>query len=451
MTFFPHLRIVFAGLLGAALLPAEEEKNYRVFVGVDLLVDKDDAKIPVENLRKHDIIVSPANGSSIRMKDVSSFGWARTLKASRSPIIIADFKESRAFSLSNDTAMQYLQTQNNMAVYQQERTAYIEAEAGQARRMQSAAIQTQSNLERAERNGMIIDGRSRQAAQEFLDNTTADLEEANLAMEDHFFEADSLVGDSTFVDKATGTSNQGGEDVLELKFEISSLVPIADAYIVVMGVVTQKEDEGITIFHQNIGAIGPEPRTVKIRKLGFEPGFTIKDVNLHVYTNGKEIATNRSEKNYALTRDEAREFLLLSHIASHPRESVDAQPVWTLAPPALLANKSGESFNYPVVVNIDADGSIISIHETEGEARTFLEQINDEADIRTKSTPTKQNDSFAQSIRLSSEDSAVSLDQTGQVPPAVIAAVSDMIFLPALELGTPIAVTTQVNLADFYR
>lgn len=451
MAFHHNFRIVIIGLLGATLLFAEEEKNYRVYVGVDLSVKKDDAKIPVESLRKNDIIVSPDNGSSIRLKEVSSFDWARTLKASRSPITISDFEESRAYSLANDKRMQYLQTQNNMAVYQQERAAYFEAEAGAARRMQSAAITNQSNLEREEKNGMIVDGLSKASAQAFLDSTTADLQAAELAQSNQFFEGESMIGDSTFVDRATGLDSDGGEDVLELKFEISSLVPIADAYIVVMGVVTQKEEEGITIFHQNIGAIGPEPRNVKIRKLGFEPGFTIKDVNLHVYTNGKEIATNRSEKNYALTRDQAREFLLLSHIAQHPRESVAAQPVWTLAPPVLLANKSGESFNYPVVVNIDADGSIISIHETESEARTFLSQIHDEADIRTKSTPTKSSDSFAQSIRVSSANSAVSLDQTGKVPPAIIAAVSDMIFLPALELGTPVPVTTSVNLADFYR
>ena len=104
-----------------------------------------------------------------------------------------------------------------------------------------------------------------------------------------------------------------------------------------------------------------------------------------------------------------------------------------------------------MVVNIDADGSIISIHETEAEARTFLAQIHDEADFRTKSTPTKQSDSFAQSIRVTAEDSQVSLDQTGRVPPLIVAAVREMIFLPALNLGKPVTGTTMVNLADFFR
>ncbi len=446
-----YLRFLIAGLLGATLLPAQNEKDYRLFVGVDLLVSKGDEKIPVENLRKHEVIVSAANGNRIPIKEISSFSWARLTKISRSPITISNFEEHRAFSVNNDKALQYMATQNNMVIYQQEKADAARARTGEASRMQSAAVQVQSNIERAERDGMIIGPMTKEAAQAFLDNTTADFYEASDAMADQFSATDAAIGDPTFIDRMHAAVDEGGEDVLELTFEITSQVSIADAYIVVMGLVTQKEEEGITTFYQNIGAIGPEPRTIRVRKPGFEPGFTIKDITIHVYTHGKEIATNRSEKNFALTRDQAREFLLLSHIAQHKHETVTAEPVWNLPPPALLAAKSGEPFNYPVVVNIDADGSIISIHETEAEARTFLAQIHDEADIRSKSTPTKQTGSFAQSVRVTAEDSTVSLDQTGRVPPLVVAAMREMLFLPALDLGKPIAGTTQVNLVDFFR
>ena len=451
MTFPLSLRILIAGLLTSTLLSAQAEKNYRVFVGVDLLVAQDDEKIPVESIRKHDVVVSPANGDRISLKDVSNFSWARTTKISGSPITISDFEQERAFSLANDKGMKYMQAQNHMAIYQQEKSAVAQMEASQAGRMQGAAQQVISTIDRARREGMAVDSRTDAAAQEFLANTTADLYEAVAEMDAQFTDANSMTNDPTFIDQLQRSASEGGEDVLELTFEISSLVPIADAYIVVMGVVTQAEEEGITTFHQNIGAIGPEPRKIKVRKTGFQPGFTIKDVNVHVYTHGKEIATNRSEKNFSLTRDQAREYLLLSHTAQHKRETVDAQPVWTLAPPTLLAAKSSEPFNYPVVVNVDADGSIISIHENESDARTFLAQIHDEAEIRSKSTPTKQSGSFAQSIRVAAENSQVAIDQSGRVPPAVVAAMREMIFLPALNLGQPIAGTTRVNLADFFR
>lgn len=451
MTLLPHLRILFVAVLVVGLMPAQDEKNYRLFVGVDLLVPKGDTKIPVENLRKNEVVVSPADGDSISMRDVSAFSWARSTKISRAPITISDFEAQRDYSVGNDKRMQYMSTQNNMAIYQQERTGHVQAEAAQARRMQGAAYQVLSGIERAKREGMAVDPRTNATAQAFLESTTEALDVANIAMADQFHLADSTMRDSTLIDRATGLGEEGGEDILELTFKISSLVPIADAYIVVMGHVTQDDEEGMTVFHQNIGTVGPEPRNIHVRKTGFKPGFTIKDVNVHVYTHGKEIATNRSEKNVALTHAQAREYLLLTHTAQHQRETVAAQPVWILAPPALLGAKSRELFNYPVVVNVDADGSIMSIHESEAEARVFLEQILDSADIRSKSTPTDQTSSFAQSVRLGTEDSQVYLDQGVRIPPLVVAALNDMFFLPALELGTPIADTTTVNLADFYR
>ena len=196
-------------------------------------------------------------------------------------------------------------------------------------------------------------------------------------------------------------------------------------------------------------AIGPEPRKIRIRKTGFKPGFTIEDVKLHLYAYGKELATNLSERAVAMTREQAREFLLLSHIADHAVESVDPAPVWTLAPPALLAARSADAFNHPVVVNLDADGSVLSIHNSEAEARAYLAEIHDAADLRTKATT--DGKSLTSSVRVTAGEAGVAFDQTGRLPPHVVDALREMIFLPALDLGTPVAATTRINLADFFR
>lgn len=444
-------RLLLTGLLSATLLTAQDEKNYRLFVGVDLLVNQDDAKIPVENLRRNEIVVSPDHGDRIPLDESGGFSWIRSTKVSRAPITITDFEEHKAFTLNNDKGMQYMATQNNMAIYQQEKAAMAQWKSSQAQVMVSGAIQNQSNLERAERGGMIITEQSRDAAQAFLDNSMAELDAANIAMADQFHQTDSITRDTTFIDRLPGVEGEGGHDVLELTFQISSVEPIADAYIVAMGTVTQGEEEGTTLFHHHIGAVGPEPRKITVRKTGFKPGFAIKDVNVHVFTHGKEIASNRSDKNIGLTRDQAREYLLLTHLARHKRETLAPEPVWTLAPSAVLANKSADVFNYPVIVNVDADGTVISIHESAAEAEAFLAEIHEESDLRTKSTPTQQQDSFAQTLRVTAEDSQLFVGQTTRVPPAVIDAMSEMVFLPALEAGTPTMSTTQVNLADFYR
>ena len=451
MTLPRFTRMLIFGLLSTSLLTAQDEKAYRLFVGVDLLVTQNDEKIPVENLRRNEIVVSPANGNRIPLDESGGFSWIRSTKVSRAPITITDFEEHKAFTLNNDKGMQYMATQNSMAIYQQERAAVQQWESSQAQVMVSGAVQNQASLDRAERGGMIITQESRDSAQAFLDKSIADLDTANIAMAEQFHQADTIISDTTFIDRLSGVEGEGGHDVLELSFQISSIEPIAEAYVVAMGTVTQGEEEGITAFHHHIGAIGPEPRKITVRKTGFKPGFEIKDVNVHVFTHGKEIASNRSDKNIGLTREQAREYLLLTYLSQHKRETLAPEPVWTLAPPALLATKTGDSFNFPVIVNVDADGTVISIHESESEAETFLAQIHDESDLRTKSTPTKQVDSFARTLRVTSEDSQLFVSQTTRVPRAVIDAASEMVFLPALETGTPTMSTTRVNLADFYR
>jgi hypothetical protein len=443
--------IALFGLLSAGLIAAEGDPRYRLFVGVDLLVNQDEKRIPVVNIRRNELVVPSANGSRIPLKEAEGFSWIRSTKVSRAPITISDFEEHKAFTLQNDRGMQYMATQNNMAIYQQEKAAMAQWKSSQAQVMVSGAIQNQANLERAERGGMIITQESRDAAQAFMDNSMAELDEANIAMDEQFYQTESISGDTTFIDRLSRVDGEGGHDVLELTFQISSLEAIADAYLIVMGTVTQGEEEGITAFHHNIGAIGPEPRKITVRKTGFKPGFEIKDVNVHVFTHGREIASNRSDKNIGLTREQAREYLLLTHVTQHKGETIAPEPVWNLAPSALLANKSGDGFNYPVVVNVDADGSIISIHASEIEAQNFLTEIQEASALRTKSTPTNQQDSFAQSVRVTSDDAPLFVDEILEVPPTVIAAVSEMIFLPALDSGAPIASMTRVNLADFYR
>ena len=174
-------------------------------------------------------------------------------------------------------------------------------------------------------------------------------------------------------------------------------------------------------------------------------------MKVHLYVNGKELATNLSERAVDLTRQQAREFLLLSYLADHAAESMPPEPVWTLVPPALLAAKTGTAFDFPVIVNVDADGSVISIYDSETEARAFLAEIHDAAHLRSKATPGKSTQSLSATVRITAEDSGVALDQTGRLPSHVVAAMEEMIFLPALDLGSPTPGTVKVNLADFFR
>ncbi|MCF3650126.1 hypothetical protein [Synoicihabitans lomoniglobus] len=460
--------------LALPLIAQEEAKPYRLFVGVDLNVTREEAKIPVEALRRHEVVVAPAHGDRIPLRDVPHFGWTRTTKISRAPVTISNFQRHATYSLRNDKAMKWMQSQNQMAVYQQEkadvaRLANSDAQRHQAVRRQIYAYQEETyriwreweqnvdpslpDYQPGGRDGMSFSDIDPAAGEVEALLVAANETAAAVAtdLDRTYVETSGVNGDPFFEERTQDALGQGDEDVLELTFEIASREPIADAYLVVMGNVMQAGQEGIVTFHQNVGAIGPKPRKIKVRKTGFAPGFTISDVNLHLYTHGQEIATNRSERNVALTRDQAREFLLLSHIAEHPLDTITPQPVWTLAPAVLLAAKSGASYDHPVVATIDSDGSVISIHQTEEIAQAFLAELVDAAKVRRKATPVKTPSTFADAVRVRDADDETAFDQTGQLPPQVVAAMREMIFLPALELGVPIVGTAKVNLVDFFK
>ncbi len=462
-------RVLLTSLLLAAastLCAQTDTKSYRLFVGVDLLVPeqagaKPLAPRPVASLRPHAVVLDDATHSVLPLREVPTFSWERTPKVSRAPITISNLESERTHTIQNDPAMQWMASQNNMTAYAQERHAYLQMEAAVAERTSAVTG----------RNNQIYAANERLAGRQLSGNasgpqgqgqagitqlaTSAEADEAWAAFNANTDGLDAALDNTVFAHKIQGaTAEDGQATVLELAFDLTSAEPVADAYVVIMGLVEQPsaEGEGTVVFHQNIGAIGPETRRIKIRKVGFEPGFKIRNVVVHVFTHGRELGTNLSEKSVALTRDEAREFLLLSHISQHAIDSLSPTPVWELAPSNLLAATNPATFDHPVVVSVDADGSVISIHQSEADARAFLAEIQDAADLRSKSTPTaKSGNSLSNSVRIVDQDAGVRLDQTGRLPAPVVAAMRELIFLPALDLGTPVPGIARINLADFFR
>ena len=463
-------QLVVAGISLAVLGHAQESKGYRLFVGVDLMLKQKDAGVTrINALKPNEVIVADSEQPRVPLREAGPFSWEHVTKVSRNPVTISDFQQHRAFTLRNDKAMQYMSTQNNMAIYQQEKTdaarlAHSDAKYTQQirrdvyvyseRDLQARAKMAGGNYTPGGRGGLDFNNPqgtygSGQVGELLRESNVAAFE-AQDAMEDQYFDAATDTVQPEFNDRMQGATGEGGHDVMELSFQLSSPLSVADAYVVVMGAIRQGDEHGVVTFHQPVGSIGPEPRKIKIRKTGFQPGFTIEEVKLHVYTHGKELATNLSERAVEMTREQAREFLLLSHIADHPVESVSSTPVWTLAPTALLAAKSAREFDYPLIATVDADGSLLSIHESESDARAFLTEIEETADLRTRTTPGLPTGSLAQSVRVASDTENDILDRTGRLPDHVVAAMQEMVFLPALDLGSPIASTVRINLADFF-
>ncbi|MDB4384795.1 hypothetical protein N9Z12_01965 [Opitutaceae bacterium] len=180
--------------------------------------------------------------------------------------------------------------------------------------------------------------------------------------------------------------------------------PIANAYVFISIRVEREGKISDTSFYRHLSNIGPKPRKVRFNRDGFPPGFEIKGTKVYLFSYGEEIATNLSEKRYQLTYEEAREFLHLSHMGENRRETVPAKPAWSLAPKPLLASKDHQAFDFPLTINLDAEGKVLAF----------------------------------------SEDGSI-------VPEHVRQLIEELTFIPALENGTPVASSLVINPADFYK
>jgi hypothetical protein len=191
---------------------------------------------------------------------------------------------------------------------------------------------------------------------------------------------------------------------LQVKATISSPVEVSHAYLV--GLATIASDEQApqeVLFMHRLGNIGPKPRTITARKEGLPPKFEVTEVKLHVYRNGEELVSDQSAKQFALTREEVIEYLVLDHASRHRRQTLPPEPFWSLAPSSLLAAQQPEHYNYPVTVQVDATGRVA----------TF--------------------------------------DSNFIIPERVKVIIEDMFFLPALQNGRPVPGTANINLQDYFR
>lgn len=198
--------------------------------------------------------------------------------------------------------------------------------------------------------------------------------------------------------------NKGEHNALIIKTSIRSPHPVADAYVVgIIRIKTREDGQSDVVFFQEVGTLGPTAKKVNIRKDNMPTGFEVVDIKLHVYREGQELVSDLSEKQFALTRNEALEYLALERISSNRGKTLPAEPAWSLAPSALLASERPRDFDFPLTVHVDAKGRVIKI------------------------------------------------DETSIVPGQIGEIINDLMFMPAIENGVAVSSQTQVNLRDFFQ
>lgn len=215
------------------------------------------------------------------------------------------------------------------------------------------------------------DSPSRGLVQAAFDKATADyaasqtgIDPANDAM------SSAQYNTGAYADKMQGELAEGNFDAMEVSFKVSSPVELEDPYMVILFKFQERDakpgDEGMLIHAKSMDPIGPKPRYIRVREGGLPRGFKYLDCAVHIYNRGEEVATNVSAKRVELTREEARQYLLIEHTSAHQGATVPALAVAGTLPLALRRQLTPDQLERVCFVRVGKDGGPQGVFVDEG-------------------------------------------------------------------------------------
>lgn len=356
------------------------EREFRLFVGLNLEVEQANEFSVVDDYSNNRVSTDKLAGDLVSLRNVDGMRFTHSPKLSRNPLSIGEINTEEIVGTA-EAARDAMRNHQILA---------DTAAAGAA-----AHWQTMRTLGAPDLGGDAAPASDLEIAQEGA--------KAYDAMRD-FADVASKMTDPALYGEAVATGDGQTPTALLITTQISSPVPVTDAYLIgVARIWTEEERSRDVVFFHAIDRLGPKPRQVRITKQGLPQGFEVKSVEIHVYHQGQELVSDKSVKQFALTRDEMIEYLVLERTSTNRGLSLPAEPAWALAPTRLLATSNPEEVNFPLTVQVSANGQVTGI------------------------------------------------DQNTIAPPAVAELVQELLFLPALENGTAVAANANVNLADYFR
>ena len=357
------------------------ERDIRLFVGIDIKALWQDEFATVTDYTNQRARLDASNRPALPTSRLERVQFIHATKLSSNPLEFSEVETEFAKGTAQDLG-EWMRRQSALQSYADDQVNILNQGV--------AASAGKPSGEQVQPDGSVVDfGDPTGDAVQNLNNFTTNF------------------GDLTNPGARAGDSddwNEGEHDALIIKTSISSPHAVADAYVV--GIVRIKTREGgpsDVVFFQEIGSLGPTAKKLHIRKDNMSTGFELVDIDLHVYREGQELVSNQSPKQFALTRDEALEYLALERVSGNRGMTLPAKPAWSLAPSALLASERPGDFDFPLTVHVDAKGHVIKI------------------------------------------------DETSIVPGQIGEIINDLMFMPAIENGVAVSSQAQVNLRDFFQ
>ncbi len=311
--------------------------THELFTGTDIRVVHKGAPQPVQGV-DGDAFVIQTKDKSIRLpieRIAKKIVLNRTMMLTDRSATVTNLKHERAYTPANDP-------------YKKASEGMLNAAA-----LGTKLRETEQQLRAEPTTITVVDSRGNQGSAP--NPLHADLQQQVSGLQSH--------GNMNTIDTYAGSlaDELARElfDALDLEFEISAEQPIQSPYIVVTAEYHTKEEPTETrswLFARALDPIDSTPRKVSFREGGFRPGFVLEKLNVDLYENGEEIATDLCDNRVSLTRAEAHEYLVIDHINTHKGETMPARLILPQAPGKGASSSHEELLPKTYYVKVDAKG-----------------------------------------------------------------------------------------------
>lgn len=346
------LRIVLPAtvvLLIASSLPmfgatdANGTKTHTLFMGVDLAVERGSTFRKVRDVHAGAFILQ-VNGQPVSVptrSDNLKLKIEHSLKLAEGEATLLDLKGDRAYTPSNDPTRKFMRSAS-MAM-----AADAQNDVGQ-----KGVTVANDSLAFAYLTG---DAGIIAAAEDRLATSVDNL------ITDELASRSSINNPGTHAMTLSEELAQEMFDAMAISFSISSPVPLEKPYVVIITRFREKDSKPGTarewIYARALDAIESGPQFVQALQGGFPPGFILEKYHVHLFNEGREIATNVSPKRVELTAEEAFEYVKLQYVAAHKGATLPPTPAIARLPADMHSRLSGGQFNRTYYVKVGEDGT----------------------------------------------------------------------------------------------
>jgi len=300
-----------------------EPKPYTLFMGSDLSVEWEGKPCLIKGVNDKGFLIDVGGRRVTVSSDRADLkiNGKQALKVAPSGIAVTQLEIGRAYTPANDP--------------KRAAEAAANAAAGMAAKIDSENYQL--NIQRAEIGAAY-------AAKPSAYGPSRDEKLALIHKSYSKLVSEMLVDQG--ISMAAVASPTGGDasgkdthDAFRLSCDITAKTPAKGVYLMLVVHFREPADkanpERIWILGQEIGDLGPKAKAVRMLRGGFPSGYVLVGTQVHLYSDGTELASDVAPKHVEITADEAFQIAVADYVTQH--RNADAQPV-----------KAGE--NLPAVV-----------------------------------------------------------------------------------------------------